>query len=59
MAVHDAAYAAISHLRGEHPHLDESGFCYIPYAPAGDESGYYTTVCTLYVQRRYDLQVLV
>ena len=60
MAVHDAAYTAIARLRGEHnSRLEETAFRYIPYAPAGDESGYYTAICTPYVRRRYDPQVLV
>ena len=59
MAVHDAAYTAIARLRGEHSRLEETAFRYIPYAPAGDESGYYTAVCTPYVMHRYDPQVLV
>jgi hypothetical protein len=59
MAVHDAAYAAIAHLRREHTRLEETGFRYIPYAPAGDEIGYYIVVCTPYVSRHFDPQVLV
>jgi hypothetical protein len=39
--------------------LEETAFRYIPYAPARDESGYYTAVCTPYVPRRYDPRVLV
>ena len=31
MAVHDAAYAALTRLRGDHRHLDDSEFRYIPY----------------------------
>ena len=54
MAVHDAAYTAIARLRGEHSRLEETAFRYIPYAPAGDESGYYTAVRTPYMPRRYD-----
>ena len=60
MAVHDAAYTAIARLHGEHnSRLEETAFRYIPYAPAGDETRYYTAVCTPYVLRRYDPQVLV
>ena len=60
MAVHDAAYTAIARLRGEHnSRLEETAFRYITYAHAGDETGYYTAVCTPYVSRRYDPQVLV
>jgi len=39
MAIHDAAYTAIALLRGEHSHLEETAFRYIPYAPTGDDSG--------------------
>ena len=46
MAVHDAAYSVVARLRGEHSHLDGSEFRYISYAPAGDDTGYYTAVCT-------------
>jgi hypothetical protein len=59
MAVHDAAYSAIVHLHGEHIRLEETGFRYIPYTTATEDSGYYTVVCTPYVRRRYDPQVLV
>ena len=60
MAVHDAAYTAIARLRGEYSNrLELTAFRYIPYAPDGDETGYYTAVCTPYVLRRYDPQVLV
>jgi hypothetical protein len=59
MAVHDAAHSAVARLRGEHSHLDDSEFRYIPYAPAGDETGYYTAVCTPYGPRRYDPRVLI
>ena len=55
MAVHDAAYTAIAGLRGEYSsRLEHTAFRYIPYAPAGDETGYNTAVCTPYVPRRYD-----
>jgi hypothetical protein len=54
MAVHDAANTAVAHLRGEHGRLDDSEFWYIPYASGEEASGYYTAVCTRYVQRRYD-----
>jgi hypothetical protein len=60
MAVHDAAFAAVARLRGEHnSRLEETAFRYIPYAPAGDETGYYTAVCAPYVSRRYDPQIMV
>ena len=59
MAVHDAAYFAVARLRGEHSRLDDSEFRYIPYAPAGDDTGYYTAVCAPYERRRYDPQVLI
>lgn len=60
MAVHDAAYAAVARLRGEHrDSLDASEFRYIPYAPAGDETGYYSAICAPYESRRYDPQVLI
>ena len=59
MAVHDAAYSAVVRLRGEHGHLDGSEFRYIPYAPAGDDTGYYTAVCAPYERRRYDAQFLI
>lgn len=45
MAVHDAAYSAVARLRGEHDSLGTSEFRYIPYAPAEDATGYYTTIC--------------
>ena len=47
MAVHDAAYSAVARLCGEHSTLDASEFRYIPYAPTGDATGYYTAVCAL------------
>ena len=59
MAVHDAAYAALTRLRGDRRHLDDSEFRYIPYPPAESETGYYTAVCTPYSHRRYDPQVLI
>ena len=59
MAVHDAAYSAVVHLRGEHSHLDGSEFRYILYAPRGDDTGYYTAVCAPYERRRYDAQFLI
>ncbi|KAI5021624.1 hypothetical protein ZWY2020_058354, partial [Hordeum vulgare] len=75
MAVHDAAYIAITRLRGVYPHLEQSAFRYIPYVPAGDETGSdltayttrvrerndrsYAAVCTPYVTRRHDTRVLV
>ena len=59
MAVHDAAYTALTRLRGDHRHLDDSEFRYIPYPPAESEAGYYTAVCTPYSHRRYDPQVLI
>jgi hypothetical protein len=59
MAVHDAAHSAVARLRGEHSHLDDSEFRYIPYAPAGDGTGYYTTVCAPNERRRYDPRVLI
>ncbi len=75
MAVHDAAYIAITRLRGAYPHLEESPFRYIPHAPAGDETGSdltayasdvrersdrsYVAVCAPYVTRRYDARILV
>ena len=40
MAVHDAAYTAIARLCGEYSsRLEHTAFRYIPYAPAGDETG--------------------
>jgi hypothetical protein len=51
MAVHEASYVAITHLRRQYPRLEDSGFRYIPYAPAGDETRYYTAVRTPYVNR--------
>jgi hypothetical protein len=39
MAVHDAAYAAIVRLHGEHPRLEETGFRYLLYTTATEESG--------------------
>ena len=54
MAFHDAAFVSITQLRREHPRLEVTGFRYIPYAPAGDDTGYYTIVYTPYVSRRYD-----
>src|SRR3989337_1743277 len=60
MAVHDAAYSAVARLRGElSVDLGASEFRYIPYAPAGDATGYYTAVCTPYEPRRYDQRVLI
>ncbi|KAI4991401.1 hypothetical protein ZWY2020_039772, partial [Hordeum vulgare] len=75
MAVHDAAYIAITRLRGAYPHVEESAFRYIPHAPAGDETGSdlttytasvrkrndrsYVAVCAPYVTRRYGARVLM
>jgi hypothetical protein len=60
MAVHDAAYSAVACLRGEFStSLDASEFQYIPYAPAGDATGYYTSICAPYKPHRYDPQVLI
>jgi hypothetical protein len=60
MAVHDAAYSAVACLRGEHSiSLDASEFRYILYAPAGDATGYYTTICAPYEHHRYNPQVLI
>ena len=59
MAVHDAAYAALTRLRGDHRHLDDSEFRYIPYPSAESEVGYYTVVCTPYPRRRYDPHILI
>ena len=39
--------------------MDASEFRYIPYAPAGDATGYYTAVCAPYESRRYDPRVLI
>jgi hypothetical protein len=40
MVVHDAAYSAIAHLRGEFSDiLDDFEFRYITYAPAEDATG--------------------
>jgi hypothetical protein len=54
-----AAFVAITRLRGELPRLEDIGFRYIPYVPAGDETGFYTAVCTPYVARRYDPHYLL
>jgi hypothetical protein len=60
MAVHDAAYSAVARIRGElSASLDASEFRYIPYAPAGDATGYYTAICAPYEPRRYDPQILI
>jgi hypothetical protein len=60
MAVHDAAYSTVARLRGEHSaSLDASEYRYIPYAPAGDATGYYIAVCAPYEPRRYDQRVLI
>jgi hypothetical protein len=59
MAVHDATYAAIAHLCREHTRLEETQFRYIPYAPAQDDTGYYTAVCAPCERRRYDPQLLI
>src|SRR6266566_9485191 len=59
MAVHDAAYSAVAQLHGEHSSLDDSEFRYIPHAPAGDATGYYTAFCAPYELRRYDPRVLI
>ena len=59
MAVHDAAHSAVARLHGEHSLLDDSEFRYIPYAPAGDATGYYTAICAPYERRRYDPHVLI
>jgi hypothetical protein len=48
MAIHDAAHSAVARLHSEHSRLDASKFRYIPYAPAGDGTGYYTAVCAPY-----------
>ena len=59
IAVHDAAHSAVARLRGEPSRLDASEFRYMPYAPAGDATGYYTTICAPYERRRYDPHVLI
>ena len=59
MALHDAAYSAITQLRGQHASLDASEFRYIPYAPTGDATGHYTAICAPYERCRYDPQVLI
>ena len=59
MSVQEAAFVAITHLRREYPRLEDTGFRYIPYAPAGDETAYYSAVCTPIVPRHYDPQHLV
>ena len=59
MAVHEAAYVAITHLRRQYPRLEDSGFRYFPYAPAGDDTRFYEAICTPYVSHRYDPQYLV
>jgi hypothetical protein len=59
MVVQDVTYVAITRLCGEHPRLSETGFRYIPYVPAGDETGHYTAVCTPYMSHRYDPRVMV
>ena len=59
MAVQEVAYVAITSLRREHPRLEETGFRYFPYPPAGDDTRRYTAVCTPYVSRRYDPQYMV
>jgi hypothetical protein len=59
MAVHDAAYSTVARLRGEFSDsLDASEFRYIPYAPAGDTTGYYTSICAPYERHRYDPHVI-
>jgi hypothetical protein len=60
MAVHDAAYSAVARLQGEHSaSLDAFEYRYIPYAPAGDATGYYTAICAPYEPRRYDPRLLI
>ncbi|KAI4994158.1 hypothetical protein ZWY2020_029206 [Hordeum vulgare] len=54
MAVHDAAYIAITRLRGAYPHLEESPFRSIPHAPAGDETGCDLTAYASDVRERSD-----
>src|SRR6266511_5225515 len=42
MAVHDAAYAALTHLRGEYQALDTSPFKHVAIASDVGAEGYYT-----------------
>ena len=75
MAVHDAAYIAITRLHGAYPCLEETASRYITHVPVGDETGFdltaytarvwernnrsYVAVCAPYVTRCYDARVLV
>ena len=59
MAVQEVAYVAITSLRREHPRLEETGFRYFPYPPAGDDTRHYTAACTPCVSRRYDPRYMV
>jgi hypothetical protein len=59
MAVHDAAFVAITRLRGELTGLEDTGFRYFPYVPTRDKTTYYPAVCTPFMARRYDPQYLV
>ena len=51
LAVHDGAHSSVACLRCEHSRLDDSEFRYIPYAPAGDDTGYYIAVSAPYMRR--------
>jgi hypothetical protein len=59
MSVQEAAFVAITCLRGLYPRLETTPFRYIPYAPVGVEDRFYTAVCTPYETRRYDARHLV
>ena len=59
MAVQDAAYDALTRLRSLNRCLDDSEFRYIPYPADASEPARYTAVCTPYIRRRYDSQVLI
>ena len=59
MAVHDAAYACLTHLRGDYRHLDDSAFRHVVIASDEGEGGYYTGIYTPLSQRRFDPQILI
>ena len=59
MAVHDAAYAALTRLRREYRELDDSPFRHILIASGEGAEGYYTAMYTPLSRQPFDPQILV